>query len=134
MFRRFIFAVFISLTLLLAFTGKTHAQIDSVAVVLLDKMSDVIADLESCTFELKTEYDLFNSRLGLVKHSDAAKIFLKAPDKLFIKKDGDGGDKSLYCDGKTLTYYSAANNQYSVLPALPTIMETIDSIHNEYGC
>lgn len=133
MFRRFIFALFISLLLLTAITGKTQAQIDSQAVVLLDKMSDVITDLESCTFELKTEYDLFNSRLGLVKHSDAAKIFLKAPDKLYIKKDGDGGDKSLFCDGKTLTYYSADNNQYSVLPALPSIMETIDSIHNEYG-
>jgi hypothetical protein len=125
--------MFISLILLLACTGNTHAQIDSESVGILDKMSDVVTDLESCTFTLKTEYDIFSSSLGLIKNSDVAKVFLKAPDKLFVKKNGDGGDKSLYCDGKTLTYYSAKNNQYSVIPAMSTIMETIDSIHNEYG-
>jgi hypothetical protein len=133
MYRMFIKAVLISMVLLAVYTVKTYAQIDTEAVVILDKMSDNVTELGSCSFIIKTEYDIYSSRLGLVKNTDEAKVFLKAPDKLLVNKKGDAGEKSLYCDGKTLTYYSADNNQYSVIPALSTIMETIDSVHNEYG-
>jgi hypothetical protein len=133
MFNTFYKATLLLLVLLSAFTKNTYAQIDSEAVVVLDKMSDVVTGLESCNFVLKTEYDIYNERLGLVKHSDVSDVYLKAPDKLHIKRSGDAGYKSLFCDGKTFTYYSADNNQYSTIPALETIMETIDSIHNEYG-
>jgi hypothetical protein len=133
MYKKLIKVVLISLVFLSVSTRNTFAQIDSEAVVILDKMSDVVTDLESCTFVLKTEYDIYNTRLGLVKHSDDANVFLKAPDKLLVNRKGDAGEKSLYCDGKTFTYYSSDNNQYSSIPALSTIMETIDSIHNEYG-
>ena len=133
MFRIFFKAVLITLILLTVYTGNTNAQIDSAAVTILDNMSDVVTNLESCSFVLKTEYDIYSDRLGLVKNSDIANVFLKAPDKIFVNRKGDAGEKNLYCDGKTLNYYSADNNQYSTLPAMSTIMETIDSIHNEYG-
>jgi hypothetical protein len=133
MFRTFYKAVLIVFILLTVYTGNTNAQIDSAAVTILDNMSDVVTNLESCSFILKTEYDIYSNRLGLVKHTDAATVYLKAPDKLMVNRKGDIGDKYLYCDGKTLTYYSADNNQYSVIPAFPTIMETIDSINSEYG-
>ena len=126
-------AVFISFTLLTAYSGTAFAQIDSAAIVILDSMSNVITNLESCSFTLKAEYDIFNDRLGLVKHSDRSNVYLKAPDKFFVKREGDKGKKDFYYDGKTLTYYSADNNQYAQAPAPPTIMETIDSIQNAFG-
>lgn len=116
-----------------AFSGKSFSQIDSAAVAILDSMSSVVTSLESCSFELRTEYDISNTRFGLVKHSDKSNVYLKAPDKFFIKREGDKGHKEFYYDGKTLYYYSADNNQYASMPAPPTIMETIDSIQNEYG-
>ncbi|MCX6162956.1 MAG: DUF2092 domain-containing protein [Ignavibacteriae bacterium] len=115
------------------YSGISFAQIDTAAIVILDKMSDVVTGLESCSFTLKTEYDIYNIDLGLVKHSDEKKVFMKAPDKMMVSNKGDKGNKSLYYDGKTFTYYSADNNQYAAIPAPPTIMETIDSISNEYG-
>jgi hypothetical protein len=127
---KIVFAVFICS---LACSNNTFAQIDSEAVYILDKMNDVVANLESCTFTLKTEYDVYNNRLGLVKLSDESQIFLKGPDKLLVNKKGDRGIKDFYYDGTTFTYYSADNNQYASIPAPPTIIETIDSIHNEYG-
>jgi hypothetical protein len=133
MMKIFILTAFTGLMMLTVNAGNTRAQIDSEAVAILDNMSDVVTTLESCSFVLKTEYDIYSSRFGLIKHSDIANVFLKAPDKILVNKKGDMGVKSFYCDGKTLTYYSADNNKYSEIPALPTIMETIDSIHNEYG-
>jgi hypothetical protein len=133
MCKKFIAVAITGLIFLTVYTGKTTAQIDSEAVAILDNMSDVVTNLESCSFVIKTEYDIFSSRFGLIKHSDNANVYLKAPGKILVNKKGDMGVKSIYCDGKILTYYSADNNKYSEIPAFPTIMETIDSIHNEYG-
>ena len=121
------------LILLVTINRVSSAQIDSVAIVLLDSMSDAITVLESCSFTLNTEYDIFNDRLGLVKQSDEANVNLKAPDKFYVKRTGDKGNKRLYYDGKILTYYSEDNNQYAVSPAPSTIIETIDSIQNHFG-
>jgi len=60
-------SLFIIIILLSVCSGNALAQIDSEAVVILDSMSSVITDLESCSFVLKTEYDVYNNRLGLVK-------------------------------------------------------------------
>lgn len=125
--------VLLSFLLLSAFSGVSFAQIDSAAIVILDSMSSVVTNLESCSFVLKTEYDIYNERLGLVKNSDIANVFLKAPDKLLVNRNGDKGKKDYYYDGKTFSYYSADNNQYATIPAPSTIMETIDNISSEYG-
>lgn len=122
-----------TLLLSVVFSGNAFSQIDSSAVSILDSMSSVVTSLESCSFELTTEYDIYNTRFGLVKHSDKANVYLKAPDKFFINREGDKGHKEFYYDGKTIYYYSKDNNQYASMPAPPTIMETIDSIQNEYG-
>ena len=125
--------IFAGLILVTACLGNIFAQIDSEAVAILDSMSNVVTSLESCTFTLKTEYDVYSTRLGLIKMSDEANVFLKAPDKLLVNKKGDKGWKDFYYDGYTFSYYSADNNQYASVPAPPTIMETIDSLHNYFG-
>lgn len=133
MLGKLLLIVFIGILFLVVNPGKSYPQIDSDAVDILDRMSDIVTSLESCSFTLKTEYDIYSDRFGLVKHSDAASVYLKAPDKMLVNKKGDIGEKNLYYNGKTLTYYSADNNKYATIPALSTIMETIDSVHNEYG-
>ncbi|MBK8551639.1 MAG: DUF2092 domain-containing protein [Ignavibacteria bacterium] len=114
-------------------SGRTHAQIDSAAIAILDKVSFSVGNLQSCSLTLKTENDILDSRLGLVTHSETADVYLKAPDKLYVSKSGDKGNKEFFYDGKTFTYYSKDNNVYSSIPAPPTIIQTIDSIHNTFG-
>lgn len=113
--------------------NKLNAQIDSAAVAVLDKMSNGIGNLHSCSLTLVSEYDISDPRLGLVTHSEESDIFLKAPNKLLVNKKGDKGKKDFFYDGKSFTYFSVDNNQYSTAQAPPTIVETIDSIHNTYG-
>lgn len=109
------------------------AQIDSAAVAILDRMSFVLSGLESCSFKLSTENDVFNDKLGLIKLSEVSDVFLKGPDKLLINKKGDKGQKDLFYNGKTLTYFSSGNKQYSTADAPPTIMEMIEEININYG-
>lgn len=112
---------------------KAFAQIDSAAVAILDKMSFAVGNLQSCSLTLKTENDILDSRLGLVTHSETANVYLKAPDKLYVSKNGDKGNKEYYYDGNNFTYYSKDNKVYSSVPAPPTIIQTIDSIHHTFG-
>jgi hypothetical protein len=131
--KKIITVLLLSIVLISVSSRKASSQIDSEAVAILDTMSNVVTELESCSFTLKIQYDIYSERFGLIKNSDVSKVFLKAPDKLFITKKGDKGNKELYYDGKTLTYYSKDNHQYATVSAPPTIMETIDSVSNEFG-
>ena len=133
MTRKLTQSFFFSIIVLIIFSNNISAQIDSAAVAILDRMSLEVGSLKSCSLTLKTESDILDNQLGLVTHSETANVYLKAPDKLFISKSGDKGNKEFYYDGKTFTYYSKNNNVYSSVPAPPTIMQTIDSIHNTFG-
>ena len=114
-------------------SAKTNAQIDSSAVAILDKMSFTLGNLQSCSLTLKTEIDIMDSRLGAITNTETANVNLKAPDKFYISKSGDRGNKEFFYDGKKFVYYSKDNKIYSSAPAPPTIMQTIDSIHNTLG-
>src|ERR1700761_2221224 len=112
--------------LALLFAGRVAAQaknqpevrrIDTVAVAILDKMSAVIGDLNSCSVTIKSNYDVVSKELGLIKHSDEEQLFLHGQDKLLVKSDGDRGSRDLYFDGTQLSYYSMDKNQYGQIEA-----------------
>src|ERR1700748_1848245 len=89
----------------LLFVARLQAQtrrIDTVAVAILDRMSAVIGDLGSCSFTVKSNYDISNKELGLVKHSDEEELYLHGPNKLLLKSDGDRGSREYYFNGQTL--------------------------------
>lgn len=116
-----------------SYSINVYSQIDSSAVAILDKMSFAVGNLQSCSLVLKTENDILNPRLGLITHSEVANVYFKAPDKFYMSKSGDKGNKEFFYDGKTFTYYSKDNKVYSSVPAPATIMRTIDSLHNTFG-
>lgn len=109
------------------------AQIDSSAVAILDKMNFALGNLQTCSVTLKTEIDILDARFGSVTYSDNAHVYLKAPDKLYVSKSGDKGNKEFFYDGKNFVLYSKDVNTYSSASAPPTIIQTIDSIHNTFG-
>jgi hypothetical protein len=131
---------FFFLTILLAgrldAQTKTQAQgrrIDTVAVAVLDRMSAVIGQLGSCSVTIKSNYDITNKDLGLIKHSDEEQLFLHGPDKLLVKSDGDRGSRDFYFDGKKLSYYSLDKNQYGQIDASMSLVQMIDTVNKLYG-
>ena len=108
-------------------------RIDTVAVSILDRMSAMIGDLSSCSVSIHSNYDISSKELGLVKHSDEQHLYMQGSNKLMIRSEGDKGSREFYYDGQTLSYYSLAKNHFGQIPAPPTTMEMIDTIHKRYG-
>ena len=124
--------------LLLLFAGSlsTFGQVkrfDSTALLILERMSGVITELQSCRLKVHATYDEFASGLGLIKHSEDADLIMRGPDKLFIAMNGYKGERSFYYNGKTLSYYSFSNNRYAQITAPKTILELADSIYTNFG-
>jgi len=108
-------------------------RIDTVAISILDRMSAMIGSLGSCSVTVHSNYDITSHYLGLVKHSDEQKLFMKGPSKLLIRAEGDKGSRIYTYDGATFNYYSVDKNQFGVLQAPATTMEMIDTINKAYG-
>ena len=117
-------------------SGQVNAQsahIDTVAVSILDKMSAMIGELGSCSATVKSNYDVSNQELGLVKHSDEEHIYIGGADKLLVRSSGDKGNRYIMYNGKTLSYYSIDKNHYSQVDVPSTVMEMIDHMNKNYG-
>jgi len=112
---------------------KAQSRIDTVAVSILDRMSATIGELKSCTATVKSNYDVSNQDLGLVKHTDVEHVYVGGPDKLLIRSEGDKGNKYMIYNGKTLCYYSLDKNHYAETNVPGTLMEMVDYMNKDYG-
>ena len=127
--------VYISLlTLVLGFSSYAqNSQIDTVAIMMLNKMGNLIGELESCSFTLKTSEDGIDVNLGLIKYFNVHQIYMVGPDKMLINSQGDKGHRGFWYNGKQLMYYSYTENNYGMIEAPSTILATIDSVNKNYG-
>jgi len=109
------------------------AKIDSTAVLLLDRMTNVIGDLGSCSFKLNTSYDTPDQDHGLIKQFGTHDVYLVGPDKMLVNSTGAKGHRQFWYNGSQLSYYSYDENNYAVLDAPLTILQTIDSVNKNFG-
>jgi hypothetical protein len=109
------------------------AKIDSTALLLLDRMSDVIGDLGSCSFRLNASFDTSDLDYGLIKQFGTYEVYLSGPDKLVVNSTGAKGHHQFWYNGSQLSYYSYDENNYAVLDAPSTILQTIDSVNKNFG-
>ena len=52
---------------------------------------------------------------------------------MLVDSKSDGDHRGYWYNGKTITYYSYDENNYAVIKAPATIMETIEAINRDYG-
>ena len=123
--------------LLLLFSLYSHAQAakyDTVAIFILDHMNAVIGDLGSCSYTLNTATDdLSADGSALITCFATHEVLLTGPDKMQINSTGDKGHRGYWYNGKQMAYYAYDENNYSVIGAPATIVETFDVINNKYG-
>ena len=122
--------------LLLALNLAAFSQtksLDSTALLILERMSSVITELNSCRLKAHSSYDEYVSGLGLIKHNEDADLLMKGPNKLYLSINGLRGQRTFFYNGKTLSYYSFSNNRYAQIPAPKTIHGMADSIYSKFG-
>jgi len=115
--------------LLIAQTKK----IDSLAILILNGTSNVIGDLESCSFDLSNSRDFVDPEKGLIKVHTQHTVIFDGNDKMLIRTGGDKGDRGTWYNGEHIVYYSFTDNNFIILDAPETTMETIDNVHTTYG-
>ncbi len=113
------------------FSFSQAAHVDSLAVRILDRMSDVIGELNACSFNLAVTYDS-QGEYGLEKQFVNHEIIFKGPDKMLIQSKGNDFHKGYWYNGEHLVYYSYRENNFSVIESPNGIMTTIDSVHTAY--
>jgi hypothetical protein len=126
---------------LLFFTGmlvsltalSQPANVDSVAVMILDRMSGVIGDLYSCSFRLSTSSDVNSFDNGTIKQLETNDVYMVGPDKMLIHSYGERGHRGYWYNGEQLVYYSFDENNFATIATPSNIISTIDTINKDYG-
>ncbi|HEY6975167.1 MAG TPA: DUF2092 domain-containing protein [Chitinophagaceae bacterium] len=126
---------FLLVTLLVSIAANAQDKlIDSVAIRILDRMSNVIGDLKSCSLTVKTEYDSLDQELGYLKHLGESQLYFSGPNKMLVLPNGERGHRGFWYNGSKMAYYSFTNNHYGFMESPPgSTLETISLIHDKYG-
>lgn len=117
-----------------------ETEADPVAVLILDRMSQVIGELGSCSFTLDTSHDIQDNTfflpedgLGPVKHFATHTVYMVGPDMMLVDTHGDRGHQGYWYKGDSLTYYSYDENNFGIVRTPENIIDMIYSVHEMYG-
>ena len=123
---------FYALILTLSISAQV-AKTDTVAIMILDQMSQVIGDLNSVSFTVNVKRDVIDREVGFESLYSVNEVIFDGPDKMQVQAKGDKGHRGYWYNGELLVYYSYAENNYVLFDAKPTTIETIDSINSTFG-
>jgi len=124
--------IFIGLAVSISAWSQTQ-RVDSVAVMILNHMSDIIGDLNSCSFNLSTSEDVVDYDFGTIKQTGTDAVSMVGPDRMLIHSSGDKGHQGYWYNGEQVAYYSFSENNYAKVEAQPDILRTIASINMNYN-
>ena len=108
-------------------------RVDTVAIMIIDRMASVIGELTSCSFTLHTSIDIQDPEFGMIKQLGKDDVFLAGPDKMLVHFYGDKGHRGFWYNGIQTTYYSFDENNYVIIDAPDNIIAMIDTINKTYG-
>lgn len=104
-------------------------EFDSRAVETLDKLTEAIGELSSCSYSV----DSYNVDEEGIETGKLSEVYLRDSNKLFIENSGTKGDKSFWYNGEKFAYFLYDKNEYDILDAPDNTLELIDNIHTKYG-
>jgi hypothetical protein len=114
-------------------SAQDTTHFDPTAILILDRMSDVIGDMKSCTFQTVVSYDVVDPDYGLIKKFLNTEVFMQGPDKMVINLFGPNGHRQCWYNGTQFAIYDYEEKNYGIVPAPATLIGMIDSIHTKYN-
>lgn len=123
-------------SIIVLFAIGTNAQAtkyDPTAVLILDRMSDVIGALHSCSYKTNASHDEFVPEYGIIKQFVNSEVHMVGPDKMVVNFWGPSGHRQCWYNGDQFAFYNYDENNYGMVDAPATIIATIDSIHQYYN-
>jgi hypothetical protein len=123
-----------SVYVMLCYSGNAQTKLqDSTAILIIDRMTDMIGDLQSCSYKLHVLNDVWDTSLGLIKQFDDYEVYMSDSNKVMVNAYGHKGHRQFLYNGQQLGYYSYDEHNYGVIPAPSTTLQMIDSVNTNYG-
>lgn len=121
--------------LALPLCGQSQAarQIDSTAVYILDRMADIIGELEAVSFSIETSADRLDDAQKIKTYYSASQVSMVGPDKMVFQRFGDKGKHGFWFNGTYASMYSFKENNYVTLESPGNIIEMMDGMHTRFG-
>ncbi|WP_297707765.1 DUF2092 domain-containing protein [uncultured Eudoraea sp.] len=120
--------------LALPFCGQSQAarQIDSTAVFILDRMADIIGELEAVSFSVETATDRLDDKQKIETHYSTSNVRMAGPDKMVYQRFGNKGKHGFWFNGTYASMYSFKENNYVTLESPGNIIEMMDDLHTRF--
>ncbi len=119
--------IIISIFMITLSAVSQKKRYDSTALLIMDRMSEVIGGMEACSFKLRTAQDI-----GPMKHFTDYEVFMSGPYKMMINAHGYKGHRTLKYNGEQLSFYSFDEHNYALIKGNKNIIATIDSVNESY--
>jgi len=123
------FFIFLTAMSLILSCTSTSGKYDQKAIEHLDKLSETIGHLNSCSYTLNSVSTIAN-KTEFVNESD---IYFRGPNKMYINIVGTKGTKGFWYNGSSFAYYVYDKHTFDTIAAADNIIAVIDQLHNEYG-
>jgi hypothetical protein len=112
--------------------AQVDKEMDTTAIFILDKMGEVIGDLESVSFTLNNSTDKLDEDNNILKDYSTSAISFSGSDKLLVRTEGTRGKSAFQYNGVQLSYYNFDENNYVILDAPESTLEMIDEMNLNY--
>ena len=106
-------------------SGDQDGVYDSRAVESLDKMGDVIGNLNSCSYTLNTYVSEKDDAGELGVFSNENDVYLRGPDKMHVRVNGTKGEYGYWYNGSELSFYSYDKSTWDSVDAPDRIIKAI---------
>ncbi|UCD62218.1 MAG: DUF2092 domain-containing protein [Flavobacteriaceae bacterium] len=126
--------VLILALLALPLYGQSQAarQIDSAAVYILDRMADIIGELEAVSFSLESATDRLDDNQKIETRYSSSHVSMQGPDKMVYQRFGNKGKYGFWFNGSYASLYSFNENNYVTLQTHGNIIEMMDDLHTRF--
>ena len=124
--------ILIGLTLFVSARAQ-EKRVDTVAVMIIDRMASVIGELTSCSFTLNSSVDIEDAEYGMITQMERDDVYLSGPDKMLVHFYGDKGHRGFWYNGAQATYYSFDENNYALIDVPDNTIAMIENINQDYG-
>jgi len=119
--------------MLLLSAKAQEPRVDTVAVMIIDRMASVIGELNSCSFTLSTSTDIEDPDYGMIKQNEVSEIYLQGPDKMHANYKGDKGHRGFWFNGQINVIYWFNENNYAVIETPDNLIDMIEMLNKNYG-
>lgn len=128
--KKIVFSI-LSLTICVVASSQDTSH-DARAIEIIDRMSETIGELTSCSFQVKSSEDKPHERAGYLRQFATHDVYLVGPDKMHILSKTPKNRYAYWYNGDLMMYYSFTFNHYGFMETPDNIRETIDLVNAEY--